>query len=848
MKKLILTLLAGIIPATALWAVPARHGLLRFTQPDGSVIELRKTGDEYSHITLSPEGYPVTADAEGFYCFAEIDESYALRATDVRVAPVHTLDARSRAEIGRIDLSRVPSLITRRAEDAAMSPSRAPGGIGLKDDAFLGRKELNGLVILAQYQDVKFTDSSLFDEMLNEEGFNKYSGTGSARDYFIDASDGQFTPQFDVYGPVTLPENMAYYGGNNSSGSDSNAARMIYDACKALDGEINFKDYDLDGDGYVDNVFLFYAGYGEASYGPDDSVWPHQWSLSAAGLSLTLDGVRINKYACANELEKDSRGNPIPDGVGTFIHEFSHVLGLPDLYVTQGDGYWTPGIWSVLDQGPYNNNGRTPPTYSVYERYSMGWIEPRVLSGRATVELQPIITANEACIIPTDKDNEFFLLENRQQTGWDKYIPGHGMLIWHVDYNKTVWSRNTVNNLASHNYVDIEEACGTTYSPYNFSSTSAYYNALAGYAFPGTKKVTSFTDDTNPSMKTWGGIGLGLPLTSIAENSGVISFLVKGGGCDADVPVTVAPTAKGDGWFEATWLAAEGAQAYLLDVDAYFDEGINREITADFGNETDSKAVLPEGWTLVESTGEVFSTSGNYGESAPALKLTKTGAGFITETFDADIMSVKFWLKGQMTNASSGLVIDGLLNDSWVSITSVVPSTTARTVTVDDIPEGIRALRFTYSKSVGNIGIDDVCIRLFGAGYRDIESYTMLNVGTATSYKVDALPANATHYRFRVCSVDVNGRNSDWSQEQVVDLGSNAGIDDITADGELTFGIDGLTVTCSSTVGSRIALLDLTGRTVDSATVSAGDTTLHAPAPGLYILSLGGHAVKVMLQ
>ena len=205
-------------------------------------------------------------------------------------------------------------------------------------------------------------------------------------------------------------------------------------------------------------------------------------------------------------------------GIGTFCHEFSHVLGLPDLYST--DYYvpsFTPDSWILMDRGPYNNNGKTPPYYSIYERYALGWITPQEIGKPADIKLDNI-SKNVGYIIKTDNENEYFLLENRQQEGWDKYIPGHGMLIWHIDYNQEVWDLNAVNNIPSHQYVDIEEADAIQTD-----------ETRAGDTFPGTSNVTSFTDDTNPSMKTWKGNGLNKPITDIEEKDGIIRFKISGG-------------------------------------------------------------------------------------------------------------------------------------------------------------------------------------------------------------------------------------------------------------------------------------------------------------------------------
>ena len=170
-----------------------------------------------------------------------------------------------------------------------------------------------------------------------------------------------------------------------------------------------------------------------------------------------------------------------------------------------------------MDRGPYNNNGKTPPYYSIYERYALGWITPQEIGKPADIKLDNI-SKNVGYIIKTDNENEYFLLENRQQEGWDKYIPGHGMLIWHIDYNQEVWDLNAVNNTPSHQYVDIEEADAIQTD-----------ETRAGDTFPGTSNVTSFTDDTNPSMKTWKGNGLNKPITDIEEKDGIIRFKISGG-------------------------------------------------------------------------------------------------------------------------------------------------------------------------------------------------------------------------------------------------------------------------------------------------------------------------------
>ena len=374
--------------------------------------------------------------------------------------------------------------------------------------------EQKGLVILVEYDDVAFTygDYDYFHRMLNEEGFSDYGSLGSARDWFVENSDGKFLPDFDVYGPVKLPNNRQYYGGNDSFGNDIRPHEMAIHACQILDDEVDFSQYDRDGDGVIDNVFIFYAGKGEHDSGVKNAVWPHSWELALGlpGEKYIFDGVQLNHYACTCEYPS---GYKRPDGIGTFIHEFSHVMGLPDLYVTNYTTGFTPGEWSVMDQGPYNNDRLTPPNYSSYEKGALGWIDFKPFE-EGRMEIHDLSSTNEAFALPTDSDNEFFFFENRQQHGNDAFLPGHGMLVWHVDYKKSYWTMNIVNNTSTHQCVDLIEAD-------NVKSTAT----RASDAFPGTKNVTAFGFDTKPQLISWSKTRLAFDLEDITESEdGVISF------------------------------------------------------------------------------------------------------------------------------------------------------------------------------------------------------------------------------------------------------------------------------------------------------------------------------------
>lgn len=383
-----------------------------------------------------------------------------------------------------------------------------------------------GLVILVNFADKAFiTDAQEMRNMINGENYSRsYSyrqgfktvtitASGSARQYFIDQSWGQYQPQFDVVGPYTVSKNMSYYGGN-SNGEDRSdrVCEMIVEACQLADSAgVDFTQYDNNKDGDLDFVYVFYAGYGEADGGGENTVWPHTyWVKDACGMRVKVDGKYINAYACGNEL---SAGTKIHDGVGTFCHEFSHVLGLPDLYYTgQSQTFNTKlmGEWDVMDAGPYNNDGNTPPAYSAYERFFMGWLKPTQISGNKDVILHPLNSHRGAALIAASTHNmkgndpnptTFYLLENREQTGWDQYLPGKGLLLTKIQYNYNKWFNNTVNNTKSSLGVDIIEADGkATYADYNgkkgdaFPSGAFEYSGIDGYALTNIGWATNNID------------------------------------------------------------------------------------------------------------------------------------------------------------------------------------------------------------------------------------------------------------------------------------------------------------------------------------------------------------------
>ena len=558
MKRILLSLLASGVCAGAM-AIPAYPGFVAFTQPDGTVINIKMVGDEHAHMVYT-EGGMLLVNVDGGYEYAKFDEEgfplgsgilakpdNEVMARKLKLQPTEKLDKWTE----KINAERILSLnemgskrrIATRSEEEGENDGVVPSNFGRWDVDFPLFGDQKGLVVLVEFEDVAFEHSDLdyFQRMLNQEGFSDYGAVGSARDWFISNSNGQFRPEFDVYGPVKLPNDRRYYGRNDYRGRDPRAYEMIIDACQLLDEEVDFSQYDRDGNGFIDNVFVFYAGEGEHESGIADAVWPHSWDIVSAkpDEKYIFDGVRLNDYACS--CEYFSRYGRV-DGFGTFVHEFSHVMGLPDLYATviNFSVPFSPGSWSVMDSGSYNNEGLTPCNYSSFEKCALGWLDFKPLT-EGVIEIPELASSNVAYALPTEKPEEFYFFENRQQVGNDQFLPGHGMVAWHVYYIQDVWERNVINNIDLRQYVDLIEA-----------DNEKSDETRDGDSFPGAANVTSFGFKTTPRLGSWNKKQLAFDIEDIAESEdGIITIK------------TVAPTNVPDAVDE---VATENAQN-----DVYFD-------------------------------------------------------------------------------------------------------------------------------------------------------------------------------------------------------------------------------------------------------------------------------------
>lgn len=488
MRKLVAVVFACILAVMAS-AVPARRGWQTRTQADGSTIEVQVLGDEFYHYTINREGQQVR----------EINGMYQV----VGEAPTPAVAKARRAQ----------AVARRQRKEIGVTPNAAPKGV----------------VILVNFSNKSMQSGhtqATFDELCNSLNCTVNAGYPSAGQYFADQSNGSYRPQFDVFGPVTLSRNVAYYGTDGSEeGDDQHATDAVVEGCRLANEQfnINWADYDSDNDGYVDFVYVIYAGKGQADGGTSETIWPHNWEVSSAisygsctytNAQRTLGGKKIENYAMSGEISGSSLG-----GIGTLCHEFGHVMGLPDFYDTNyGTNYdnnLTPCDWDVMDGGAYNGDGHCPPNYSPWEKEFFGWattINPGnegqnlTLYANGTQNYQPYqITSNGSYVGPTTAGLRYYI-ENRQAQGWDAPLTGHGMLIWKVTFNESKWTNNEPNNTANNPYYTVVSAYGNKIG-WDGSTDNCPKNT-----FPGTKKVTS-----------WNGVS-GKPLLNIAEANQVVSL------------------------------------------------------------------------------------------------------------------------------------------------------------------------------------------------------------------------------------------------------------------------------------------------------------------------------------
>lgn len=623
MKKILLSL-SALLLTTASFAIPARPGIWRtITLTDGTQVQAQLQGDEHLNYYEDAEGNTYTENADGTF--------YAFNLNEAK--------------------ERVKNRLNKmRAAAAAKHPHRAIGQYG----NYTGKKRC--LIILAQFTDVKFAaghDNAYYTRVANEENFTSAEGhRGSVRDYFLAQSNGKFELNFDIAGPYTMPNSASYYGSNTPS-SDAKASEMIATACKMANADgVDFSKYDWEGDGNVDMVFVIYAGYGEAtSTKRPDVIWPHQYELYYTGKDLYLNNKYVNVYACSNEIDEiNDTGKPHVQGIGAICHEFSHCLGYPDLYDTGNAGRFGLGHFDLMCQGSYNGDTFRPAGYSSYEKWMAGWLTPIELSNedKQINDLKAVSDNGEAYIIYNQRNrNEYYLLENRQHTGWDDALPGTGLQISHVDYDRTSWEYNRVN-AEDHQRFTIFHADGLAGANNENNDLYPYKdnNSLTNNSYPAATLYNSNSDGT---------LMMNRGVTNITQNAdGTMSFKYE------HISKTLTPEKTEEVVFKETFARCSGEGG----------NGSTPLFGGAVGNDTFQSDI--DGWT---STARMFGgyKCAKFGRPSDK-KVSVTTPSFVLNGKGKVTVSVAPWASNAQTltlsTAAGTIGTYNLVNNKWNTITA----------------------------------------------------------------------------------------------------------------------------------------------------------------------------------
>ncbi len=529
---------------------PASPEVFTVKQPDGRSLDMRIIGNRNFNYNTTEDGYVIVKNESGYYVYGE-------QNNDDEWVPSKVV-ARNAADRSKSDKNFLKNYQSSKKFDARyvkyLSKAQAADIAEAESDGEHIQKTMptkgafRALVILVNYKDLPMivdNPQESFNTMLNEKGYGTY---GSAHDYFTESSMGQFTPTFDVVGPFTLPQNMQYYGGKSGDIEDAHPEIMVKDACKlAYENGVNFANYDLDNDGIVDNVFVIYAGNSPAEGGSSDNIWPHNGEVG--DYKSVYNGKTVFHYGCAPELRGSDHVKSNLTGIGTFCHEFSHALGIPDLYCTTQNKNLIPdyvGWHDIMSMGYFRKQGQCPPTFNAIHRYMVGWATPTTISKPGdSYTLRPLSTSNESFVFSNENvdlskgmptESFFYIMENRQNIGFDTSLPGHGLLLWRIYYKRMYWTNNQVNGY-------WQPLCAVMPA----DNTPSYLDAIEGWDsdyFPGTQNITSYTpttyNDKSALTNINGGNNIHRPFSNVTENADKsISFSFMDG--DGSYYLNLAP-------------------------------------------------------------------------------------------------------------------------------------------------------------------------------------------------------------------------------------------------------------------------------------------------------------------
>ncbi len=496
--------------------IPAYPGLIAYQQSDGSTLDIFLTGDAVLNRAETTDGYTLLRNMDGTAHYAMLNEEGDLVCSGITShnPAYRTTEEKAFVETLEKHLSYSSKQKFKKAQQHLLFSDKSSKEPGVMPST--GNPQIP--VLLVNFSDASNTFSaSQMSQPFTQSGYN---GVGCIQEYFQECSDNQLNLQFSFTGWQSLPQTHDYYG------IDSNWGQCAYDAIALMDPYINYSQYDNDGDGIVEAVSIIHQGSGEEASWDTTDIWSHMWTLAEAGYTeaqRTFDGVEINTYTM--QPEDDAMGNL--NEIGIMCHEIGHLIGAPDFYDTDNTApdYRGTGFWDLMADGLWNGNpyGRSPAHPNLFAKiHYYGWLNPVELTSPLTVSFLPTPWENQAYYVTTSTANEYFLLENKLQSGFDSGLPGQGMLIYHVDqdYIDNHFSNNDIN-ASSHLGLKIMDA-GNNGSIDDDDCP-----------FPGSSVNTVFTDASSPSSLSWSGNPTNKPITNISTvNVVCIAFDFMGGsGC-----------------------------------------------------------------------------------------------------------------------------------------------------------------------------------------------------------------------------------------------------------------------------------------------------------------------------
>ena len=781
MRK-ILSFIICLFFAVTLYAGPANRKPFVVKQSDGTMLSVVMQGDEALHFYTTLDGKYVVKSEEGDFFYATFTHEGGFVSTG---SLAHDAENRTDAEkelLSAIDYEVINNAVlkthsVRSAQYANSLATRAVAEIPTKGEVLVP-------VLLVEFQDVKFSfKKEDLDRKFNEVNYD-YTFTpggtksiGSVRDYFIAQSDSLFFPKFVMTDIVTLPKNMVEYGGNNTSGNDRDPYSMISSGVGLADATTDFSQFDNDGDGKVDFLICIYAGYSEANNANANTVWPHKSSLAGRGISKKADGVSVDIYACAAELtlnenyEKDF-GKWL-DGIGAICHEFSHCLGLSDVYDVVGtSGNWCMQEWDLMDYGNFVANGYIPVGYNSFQKESCGWKKMEVLDEKGKYSMKPLTQGGVGCKIVNDANpNEYFVLENRKCESWDQTFSAEGMMIIHVDYDKNVWSNNRVNVTAGHPRFQIVPA-DNDLTVFSNANSQKYYESLAGDLWPGKNNNNEFTDTSLPKAKVFTGGTLGKPVTNIKYENDILSFNFMGATVDA--PEVMSATDVTDNSFVANWSAVKDATGYVVELFSFEDandgNGDVVDVVEDFLNCNKSAAAIQDDMDTYMST-PGWSGSNVYSEMGKLCIGSLNNAGALSTPILATEGELVVLAEVAKYNSRAGeikLLVEVVAASGDIVASKVVTETGEFELKAD--VAGTYYVRFSTDASAENkrLLIDNIVVAVTQQ-YRKVLVESVAT--TATSHEFCNLETKT--YAYRVKAVD-GYLESECSEYMEVDLATTS--------------------------------------------------------------------------